>query len=313
MKRILVTGAAGFVGANLARRLLQEGEEVHLLVRPESRLWRLADVAADFRLHYGDLRDETAVTKAVQAVKPEWIFHLAVYGAYSYQTDVNRILQTNIMGTSHLVQACAKTDFETFVNTGSSSEYGFTDHPPAETEALQPNSYYATAKAACTLYCCYSSKVLQRPITTLRLYSVYGAYEEPTRLMPTLIKQGLAGRLPPLVAPETARDFIDIDDVVEVYLQVARSQKLALGEVFNVGTGVQHTLRDVVEIAREVLNIPQEPNWGTMENRIWDTSVWVANTAHLREVLGWQPQIDLRRGFTKMVAWFKEHQHFYQD
>ena len=99
---------------------------------------------------------------------------------------------------------------------------------PANPSDQKPNSYYAVAKAAATMYCSYTSQKIERPITTLRLYSAYGPFEEPSRLMPTLIKKGLQGELPPLVSPDTARDFIYIDDVCEAYIQAGAQQNAGI-------------------------------------------------------------------------------------
>ena len=92
MTRALVTGAAGFVGANVARRLLADGHDVHLLDRPGSRQWRIADLTAHANLHEADLEDPDAVTRVLEEARPEWIFHLAARGAYSWQGDVREIL-----------------------------------------------------------------------------------------------------------------------------------------------------------------------------------------------------------------------------
>jgi nucleoside-diphosphate-sugar epimerase len=314
MKTVMLTGGTGFVGANLARRLLHDGHRVHLLIRPQAERWRLHGVVDDLHLHTIESWDTADLTSVVKVIKPDWIFHMAAFGAYSFQTDVHAIMSTNLMGTSNLVQACLQHQFEAFIHTGSSSEYGYKDHPPAETEWVDPNSYYAVAKAAATQYCRYTALAQKRPIVTLRLYSVYGRYEEPRRLMPNLIKKGLAGHLPHLSSPDTARDFIAIDDVLDACLLVAqRSPDLAYGEVFNIGTGVQSTLRQVIEVAREVLEIQQEPAWGSMGARQWDTNNWVADTTHTRQTLQWEALTDFRTGFSQMVEWFKEHSHFYAD
>src|SRR6185436_2537188 len=115
------------------------------------------------------------------------------------------------------VQAGLRVGFEAFVNAGSSSEYGFKDHAPAETEWLEPNSDYAVTKAAATLYCRQVAVSGRLPLCTLRLYSIYGPYEEPTRLIPTLILHGTEGALPALAAPDTARDYVHVDDASEAY------------------------------------------------------------------------------------------------
>jgi UDP-glucose 4-epimerase len=305
--RALVTGGTGFVGANLVRRLLYDGHEVHLLVRAGHQGWRLADVQADVRLHPGDLGDAAGLAALMDRIRPEWVFHLAAYGAYSSQTDVQQIVATNFVGTVNLVEACLRPGFAAFVNTGSSSEYGFKNHPPAETEWLEPNSHYAVAKASATLYCRYTAQRHGVRLPTLRLYSVYGPYEEPTRLLPTVVLRGLEGGLPPLVDPDVARDFVYADDVCDAYLLAATRTEQEPGAVYNVGTGVQTSLRDVVAVARRVLDVAAEPEWGSMANRGWDTTIWVANNARLRHDLGWAPRHTFEDGFRALVAWFRAH------
>ena len=134
MKRVILTGATGFVGANLTRRLLNEGHQVHLLVRPDYRAFRIEGIQSDVFLHLADLRDPESVEREVKKIRPEWVFHLAVHGAYSTQTDLLGMVQTNVTGIIHLVRACLKTGFEVLVNTGSSSEYGAKSFAPPETE-----------------------------------------------------------------------------------------------------------------------------------------------------------------------------------
>jgi nucleoside-diphosphate-sugar epimerase len=305
MKHILVTGASGFVGNNLVRFLLEEGHEVHLLLRPKYTSWRLKDVFSDVRIHLVDLLDNEGVSRVVRTIRPEWVFHLAAYGAYSSQTDVRTILQTNIIGTANLVEACLKTGFETFVNTGSSSEYGFKDHSPSETEWVDPNSYYAVTKASATLFCRYAAQREDVHIVTLRLYSVYGPYEEPTRLLPTLILKGLEKRFPPLVDPNTARDYVYVNDVIRAYMLAATIKGQEPGAVYNVGTGIQITLRQVINVVRSILDIRTEPQWGSMKGRIWDTNIWVADNRYAQSVLNWFPQYNFETGFCKMLDWFR--------
>ena len=302
--RALLTGGTGFVGANLARRLLQDGHEVHCLVQPGHAAWRIESIRADLRLHEVDLADGERLLQVVRQIRPDWIFHLAVHGAYSWQTDLGRMVRTNILGTINLVGACVATGFEGFVNTGSSSEYGFKDHAPAETEALQPNSHYAVTKASATLFCRYTAESRRLRLPTLRLYSIYGPWEDPGRLFPTLVCRGLEGALPPLVDPETARDYVHVGDAVEAYLLAASHADQPPGGIYNVGSGVQTSLRELVEVARRVLGLRAEPAWGAMAGRSWDTNVWVADNRRAAEVLGWRPRLTVEEGFRQLVAWF---------
>src|SRR6267378_1766196 len=152
-RRILVTGAAGFVGSVLARRLLADGQEVHALTKSPNGAWRLKEIEKDLRLHAVDLRDEATLRSAVAKIRPQAIFHLAAHGAYPFQTDPDGIIQSNILGTWNLLKASTDCDYEVFVNTGSSSEYGFKEFAMRETDLLEPNSYYSVAKSAQTLLC----------------------------------------------------------------------------------------------------------------------------------------------------------------
>ncbi|MFN8545013.1 MAG: NAD-dependent epimerase/dehydratase family protein [Candidatus Binatia bacterium] len=305
MARVLVTGGTGFVGANLVRRLLDDGHAVHLVVRPGSASWRIAELAGRVAFHAVALTDADAVTGVVRDVRPEWVFHLATHGAYSWETDVRRMIETTVLGTMHLVQACLAVGFLAFVNTGSSSEYGWKDHPPAETEALDPNSHYAVNKAWATHFCRYTALAEGAPIRTLRLYSVYGPWEEPRRLIPTLVVRGMAGVLPPLVGPDVARDYVYVGDVCEAYLRVAAVPEQPPGAVYNVGTGVQTTLREAVDVVRSTLGITAEPVWGTMPPRRWDTTVWLADVRRITSLLGWRAETPFAAGFARTVEWFR--------
>lgn len=305
MAVVLISGAAGFVGSNLARHLVQCGHQVNLMLRENHAEWRLGGLAEHLIIHSADLCDRDRVKHVVRSIRPERIYHLAAHGQYSYQTDLMRILQTTIMGTANLVEACLERGFEVFINTGSSSEYGLKSYPPREDEYLEPNSYYSVAKASATLFCRYAARKSGLRIPTLRLYSAYGPYEEPSRLIPQLILHGLRKKFPPLVDPDVARDFIYIDDIISAYDLVTDIPTDDHGAVYNVGTGVQTTLREVIKAVRRVLEIEQEPQWGTMPNRMWDTDVWVADITSIREAMGWKPRYSFSDGFERMVDWFR--------
>ncbi len=308
MKHVLITGGSGFVGANLTRRLLRDGHEIHLILRPGHQPWRLNEISKEFREHTVDLEDREAIARCVREVRPDRVFHLAAHGAYSSQTGIERMIATNLLGTIGLLDACVEVGVEAFVHTGSSSEYGHKDHGASEIEVIHPNSLYAITKAAATHYCQFTA--MQRAINavTVRLYSIYGPYEEPARLIPALVIYGLRGALPPLVSPDVARDFVYIDDAVEAIVRVATSGRG--GVIYNVCTGVQSPLSAVVDIARLLMNVPAEPMWASMPRRPWDTDQWYGSPDLMAREVGWSAQMDLRKGMEETINWMYRHPHW---
>jgi nucleoside-diphosphate-sugar epimerase len=300
VSRALVTGGAGFIGANLVRRLAAGGHEVHPVVGPGANTWRLDGLGLP--CHVTDLTDAAAVDELLLSVRPDWIFHLAAHGAYSWQTDTRRIVAVDVGGAANLLESSLAVGFDAFVNAGSSSEYGLKTSAPAEDEPVDPNSVYAAAKAAATMLLRHASISRDVPITTLRLYSAYGPWEDPRRLVPSLVARGLEGGLPPLVDPSVARDFVYVDDVVDAFVRSAE-RALPRGTVLNIASGVQTTIGEAVAVARRVLAIGDEPTWGSLPQRLWDTSTWVGQPAKAAELLGWRASRHFEQGFRATVEW----------
>ncbi len=305
-ERFFLTGGTGFVGACLARRLAEAGAEVYLLVRESADRGRLEGIEDKLTFHVGDLTG-TALESIVKAIQPTVIYHLAVHGAYSFQTDADETIRTNVFGTWNLLKACASIDYKVFVNAGSSSEYGSKPHAMRETDVLEPNSYYAVAKSAQTLVCRHTARLEQRPINTFRLFSVYGPYEEPSRLVPTVVRHCLEGRALEMVSPGTARDFVYVDDVVDAFLRIDKLGSLC-GEVLNIGTGLQSTVKDIVEAAVAAAGNAPPVRWGAMDARPWDTETWVADCTKTRRLLEWAATTQLPEGIAKTAAWHREQQ-----
>jgi UDP-glucose 4-epimerase len=307
MKRAVVTGATGFVGANVARGLLDRGCEVHLLVRPGHQSWRLEGIQSRVRVHEANLTDGPRVATVFNEVRPDWVFHLAAHGAYSNQTDTRQMVATNLLATIEVLSAALAVGFESFVAAGSSSEYGLKDHAPTEDEVLEPNSDYAVTKAAATLYCSHVGRQSGANITTLRLYSTYGPWEEPARFIPALAAHGLSGSWPPLASPNTARDFVYVDDVVDAFILAAAHGRRWPGAIFNIGAGSMTTLGAAVDAARRILSIEAQPKWNTMDDRSWDTTIWLSDSRRARATLGWEPRYTFEQGFQAFLDWLGAH------
>lgn len=309
-RNFLLTGATGFVGACIVRRLLDEDQNVTILIRKEARLWRIKDILNKIQVIYSDLSDPVLLDKVFQTVKPDVIYHLAANGAYSYQDNPDEIIETNIIGTWNLIKASLPYPYELFINTGSSSEYGFKNDSMKETDLLEPASYYAVTKATQTLLSSFVAKSQGKPIITFRLFSVYGPYEEPTRFIPTLMKSLLNKEDMRLVDPSIARDMIYIDDVVDAYLEIDKLKKYA-GESFNVCTGKQSTIKNIVKQAIETSGESTNFIWGGMKNRSWDTKVWVGDNNKMKKLIHWEAKTDLSSGLKKTWEWYKNNLNLY--
>jgi len=304
---ILVTGASGFVGACLCRYFAARGARVVGLSRPGTPSWRLD--GATVELVEVDVAGSADARALVRDVRPSAVIHCAAYGAYSNQSDADRIYQVNFDLVRHLVEALKnEAGFRAFVQAGTSSEYGLNCTAPDEDAATRPDSEYAVSKLAATAFVQYAGIKWGFPGWVLRLYSVYGPYEDASRLVPRLLAHAEEGTLPPLVHPDISRDFVFVDDVCAAFEAVLeRADQLERGGVFNVGTGRRSTLSDIVAVVRRQFAIAQEPAWGSMADRAWDHADWYANPKKAEKILGWRAPTTLSDGMAKTAAWRKAH------
>jgi nucleoside-diphosphate-sugar epimerase len=300
--KIFITGITGFVGSNLARYFIERGHRVSGLVRQQSNLWRLAEIQERISLYVGDLLDKESLRHAVLGANPDVIFH---FGVYPYlQTDLEKIFATGLFSTHHLLEVAKEAKVKVFVNIGSSSEYGTKKDPMSEQALLEPNSYYAIGKSAQTHLVSYFSKKERMPAVTLRLFSVYGPYEDETRFVPTLIRFALSSQDMPLNQEHNARDFVYVEDVCRACERAMKMERL--GEVVNVGSGVQHTLREAFDLVKKITDSSMSAKAGAYQDREFDTVRWVADMTHAKQALGFEPKTSFLEGLQKTVQWFQE-------
>ena len=307
----LITGASGFVGSVLLRKLVKKNREVHIILRNEASTWRIDDIISRTKVHRSDLTNLDDLKKIIIEAKPTIIYHLATNGAYSDQVDADEIIKTNFLGTWNLLQASNLVPYRLFVNTGSSSEYGFKNKAMNEDDALEPYSYYAVTKSAQSMLCRFLALSQKKPIVTIRPFSVYGPFEEPRRLVPTLLKSLMDGSEMKLVSAKTARDFVYIDDVVEAYLKINKLIK-ASGEIINIGSGVQTSIGEMVRSACKVTGLKTVFKLDGMESRSWDTNTWVGDVSKARRLLGWRAKTSLETGLSKTWKWLRKNKKFYK-
>ena len=299
---ILVTGASGFIGANLFKMLSASRADVFAVVQREKN-WRLAEVSDEYVITV-DLNDRAAVQNLVASLNPQTVFDCVAYGAYSFEKDDKLIYQTNFLAVTSLVGMLADRPFSAYVHAGSSSEYGTNCAAPPESGPYDPNSHYAVSKLAVSNYLSYMGKSHSFPCVNLRLYSVYGALEDTGRLIPMLVRHALAGTLPPLVDARTSRDFVHVDDVCHAFILAAAKMHPGLyGENLNIGSGRKTTIGELATAAKSVFNVSQEPNFGSMSARDWDLADWYSNSRKAKETLNWEAKISLQEGLKMAADW----------
>jgi len=311
-KTVLITGATGFVGSNLTRKLVTLGCNVHVFIKRTSNRWRIRDILDQVTEHETDLRNYDQLKKLVSKIKPQIIYHLAVHGSYPFQQNIEEMIKTNILGTVNLLNALATSNYQCFINTGSSSEYGFKNKPMKEEDLLEPISFYAVTKASSTLLCQVFAKTFDMSIITLRPFSVYGYYEESTRLIPTAIISCIKGVRLKLTSGEQKHDFVFIDDVIDAYLRAPCIEDIA-GEIINIGSGRQYSNEEVVSKIGALLGKQIKVNKGAYLARPWDATHWVANNLKAKELLGWKPKHRFEEGLRKTIDWFKKNLKYYEQ
>jgi len=301
---ILVAGACGFIGAYLCRYFASRGASVLAVDGPSGIDWRIRDVAGVRRVKL-DLTSWPDVKAVLAREQPSVVINCAAYGAYSSQTDAERIYRVNLHAVRHLLEASRELPrLRAFIQAGSSSEYGLNCTAPSEDGPTLPDSDYAVSKIAATAATQFYALKHGVPAWSFRLYSVYGPFEDFSRLMPKLLLEARQQKFPPLVNPSISRDFVYVDDVCRaVETLVERAPSLRPGEVYNIGTGVRTTLGDLVSLVRSTFEIDMEPEWGTMRNRAWDHPDWYADPRKAQRDFGWSASVSLRDGLVATMRW----------
>lgn len=291
----LVTGATGFIGGALARRLVAAGAEVHAVTRgapppssPGTRWWR------------ADLGDAAATRALVADVRPDWVFHLG--GLASGGRDlpmVQATLEANLLPVLNLLLSTQERRVR-LVLAGSLEE------PAPDGDWSVPGSPYAASKMAAALYARLFHALYGSPVMWLRLFMVYGPGQLDLRkLVPYVILSLLRGETPDLSSGTRPVDWVFVDDVVEAFL-LAAVRSGSEGRPLDVGSGELVTVRDVVEELVRQIDPSISPRFGAVADRARE-QVSTAEVALTTLALGWRPRVGLREGLARTIAWYREH------
>jgi CDP-glucose 4,6-dehydratase len=313
--KALVTGARGFGGSWLAKLLLDQGADVASFDLPDKRPSGLAlhGIESDVADETGDLRDADRVREVVAATRPEAVFHLAAQAIVG-EANASPVptFSSNVEGTWNLLEACRVEGVERVVVASSDKAYGpHEELPYSEGAALQPTFPYDVSKAAADLIARSYWHTFELPVAVTRFANIYGGGDlNFSRLVPETVSAVLDGRRPQIRSdgsPE--RDYLYVEDVARAYVAIAAAlaEGKGRGEAFNAGWGKPNSVREVVDLVCEVAGAEVEPEYlgaGVPEGEI-DRQYLAA--AKIREVAGWEPQVQLRDGIERTLAWYREH------
>jgi len=318
--RALVTGAHGFVGSHLAAALLERGAEVRVLDRPAPRL---ADVGGERRsgldllevreaveVVEADLRDAEAVEAAVSGC--DTVFHLAaqtIVGA-ARESPLNTF-EVNVRGAWNVFEACRAHGVERVVFASSDKAYGSSPELPYREDFPLRAAYpYDASKAAADIVARSYATAYGVPLAVTRFANIYGGGDlNFSRLIPETVVAVLDGRAPQIRSdgsPE--RDFLYVEDAVAAYLAI--SDVLgdgAAGEAFNAGGDRPHSVREVVELIAEAGGGGVQPAYQGDGSPDGEIDRQFVDSAKLRELTGWRPEVELRDGLRLTLEWYREH------
>lgn len=306
--RVLVTGATGFIGFHLARKLVERGFRVYGLVRFASQPSRLPDGVTPV---IGDLTDYHSIAKNVQYVRPEAVFHLGALTpvSESYHQPVAYAL-TNYIGTIHLLEALRKHVREStrlIVVAGTTEMYNSPDI--GDGSRFQPESPYAVSKVAGVLYSMYMYRAYRLPVVVAVPTNTYGRAHLNQRhyFIEKLIVNMLKGADEiELGDPNVVRDWMFREDHIDAYLKILENMDGEIyGEKFYFGTGIGKTTREVFNLVRRLTNWNGEAKWGTYI-RPNESEIMTVNPKKAIEVLGWEPKYTLEEGLRQAIKEWRE-------
>jgi len=302
---VVVTGAAGFIGSHLAKRLLGLRAKVHTLIHPRSDLWRLKEVLGEITIWKCDLTKGDGLKDILQHINPVKVFHLAAYVDVNRSLDlVEPMIQANLLSTARLIKTLRGSRLDCFINTGTCEEYGDAEPPFTETQRECPTSPYSASKVAATHLCQMLWKTERFPNVVIRPFLTYGPYQDQKMFIPALIMSCLKNQKFSATAGQQTREFNYIDDIVEGYAKAAIKPR-ALGEVINLGNGQEYPIREVASMIMKLTGRQGLVSLGRLPYRPAEAMHFYSDSGKAKDILDWEAKVDLEEGLKRTIAWYK--------
>lgn len=316
-KRVLVTGAGGFIGSHLVERLVSLGARTSALVRYNSAgSWGWLDqspIKDDVKVILGDVRDQDSTQRAVEGV--DIVFHLAALIAipYSYHAPLSYV-RTNVEGTLNILQSAMRSGVGLVIHTSTSEVYGTARSVPInENHPLQGQSPYSATKIGADKIAESFNLSFGLPVVTVRPFNTYGPRQSARAVIPTIVTQALANEPIRLGNISPTRDLNYVADTVEGFIKAAESSK-AVGEVINLGTGREISIGELAATIIRTLGTDLQVITDSERVRPEGSEVerLCADANKARELLGWEPKHTLEEGLTRTIEWIRENNERYR-
>jgi nucleoside-diphosphate-sugar epimerase len=298
-RRVLVTGATGFIGQHLTKRLTELSSHVWAGVMPGESPFRVKALPSAAHQLSLDIADTGSIQSAVDRCDPEYVFHLAAAGVSDSRTDSLTSLQINTGGTVRLMEALGERSLQRLVLAGTCHEYGCR----AGTEGLDPSTFYAASKVAAWAFARAYWHMLGLPVIIARLFQVYGPGQPAHTLIPAAVLAALRGRDFEMTPGEQKRDFVYVEDVIEGLLAAAAAPGIE-GQSLDLGTGHAHEVRRAVELIWSLTDSSGRVFPGALEYRPGVVMHLVADASKTSEMIGWQARVDLESGLGRTIDYF---------
>lgn len=319
-KRVLVTGAGGFIGSHLVEELVRSGANVTAFLRYKSNgdTGHLSDlgeeVVSSIKVQRGDLKDPAAMRQAVEG--HQVVFHLgALIGIpYSYLRPIDYV-ETNILGSSYVFESCRQAGIERLIHTSTSEVYGTARITPIDEEhPLQGQSPYSATKIAADQLALSYFCSFDLPVAIVRPFNCYGPRQSLRAIIPTVISQALQQDVIRVGSIWPKRDLTFVNDTVRGFLMAAESPS-SVGQVVNIGSGREISIGDLIEKIKKLVG--RNLDVVTDEDRVRpeksEVGRLLANREKAQRLLGWQPEISLEEGLQRTITWVEKHLNRYCD
>jgi NAD dependent epimerase/dehydratase len=318
-RSVAVTGAGGFIGGHVVERLVRDGARVRAMCRYNSRNergtldWLEPNVVAEVEVVLGELRDLESVAGAIEG--SEVVLHLGAQIAipYSY-ANPRDFLEVNVLGTLNVAQAALRHGVQRIVHTSTSEVYGTAQSIPiTEAHPLEPQSPYAASKVAADKLMDSYHRSFDLPVCVLRPFNTYGPRQSARAIIPTIISQALAGSTLRLGSLHPRRDLTYVEDTAAAFVAAATSEG-AVGRTIQLGTNHDVSVSDLVDMVAEILGreLTVETDPARLRPDKSEVERLISGPLLARELLGWEPTVDVREGLARTIDWIERNVHRYR-